>query len=319
MSDKWGDATAGSLAPVPLSEQFRLQASEELVWEQNGDLKEEALGLGKGDICNWTKFMQLADYGTPRPLDEDKDPPRAEAKEIKASSTVLEYGRSVGWTKKLEDLSRWNIRNARERILHVDQVMTIETLVYNKMITGKHTACVTGSGKGDITFTQTGVIGATGSDNLTVKSAHGIIDYMETKLIPKIGSSYRAILSSAQLSDLVDDLLEFTKYTSPGEQLKGEMGMLYNCRFMKDNYMLGSTVTSEYQGVFFGDDAISACIARPAYLAFEPGRFDRMPELAWFTIRSYEKTWDIVTDDAYSVGAANLKGVERLVRLGSKP
>ena len=306
----------GNLTNNKLSMQLRNQALPMFVYRQFAQIKDEGLGRQTGDTVYFEKILRINTRGGT--LAETATVPANLVKVIKDSVVVTEWGNSIDYTKKLEDLSNWDPNNIFLKALRDDIADTLDNAAYTPFTTAKFVAVCTSTSS--TVFTSNGTATATASASLSDKNVRDIVDDMKRKLIPKIGGPkgyYGAILSIKSLRGIYDYLQAIAQYTEPEYRYNSEVGRYYDARFMEDNNNLSDAVGSSGlsgNGFFFGEDAILEAIAVPEYTVADlPTDLGRSRKVGWLATLAFKKTWDLTSDDLNSQG----KGIERIYRVTS--
>lgn len=251
-------------------------------------------------------------------LTETSTVPSNLIKIVKDSVVVAEWGNSVQYTKKLEDLAEWDPNNIFLKGLRDDQAEVLDSAASVPFTVAKFVAVATSTAS--TILTSNGTATATASASISDKNVRDLVDFMKGKQIPKIGGRkgyYGAILSIKSCRGIYDYLQAIAQYTEPEYRYNSEVGKYYDCRFMEDNAFLSDGVGSSAaygNGYFFGDEALSEAIAVPEYtVADVPTDLGRSRKVGWLAILQFKKTWDLTSDDLNSTG----KGIERIVRVTS--
>lgn len=306
----------GNLTNNKLSMQLRNQALPMFVYRQFAEIKDEGLGRQSGDTVYFEKILRINSRGGT--LAETATVPANLIKIVKDSVTVTEWGNSVDYTKKLEDLANWDVNNIFLRGLRDDIADTLDNAAYTPFTSAKFIAVATNTAT--TIFTSNGTATATANANISDKNVRDIVDFCKRKRIPKIGGPkgyYGAILSINSLRGVYDFLQAIAQYTEPEYRYNSEVGKYYDARFMEDNNNLSDAVgtsTAFGNGFFFGEDAVLEAIAVPEYTVADlPTDLGRSRKLGWLATLAFKKTWDLTADDLNSTG----KGIERIVYVTS--
>lgn len=231
---------------------------------------------------------------------------------------MTEWGNSVNYTKKLEDLAEWDPNNIYLKGLRDDMAEVLDSAASVPFTIGKFVAVATSTAS--TVFTSNGTATATANASISDKNVRDIVDEMKRKQIPKIGGKkgyYASILSIRSCRGIYDYLQAIAQYTEPEYRYNSEVGKYYDCRFMEDNAFLSDAVGTSGlygNGYFFGEDALSEAIADPEHTVADiPTDLGRSRKVGWLATAQWKKTWDLTNDDLNSTG----KGIERIVRVTS--
>ena len=306
----------GNLTNNKLSKQLRYQALPMYVYRQFAQIKDEGLGKQSGDTVIFDKLLRINTRGGS--LSETSTVPANLIKVVKDSVVVTEWGNSVNYTKKLDDLSEWDPNNIFMRGLKDDMADVLDSAAYVPFTGAKFVAVATSTAS--TVFTSNGTATATAAASISDKNVRDIVDDMKRKQIPKIGGKkgyYGAILSIRSNRGIYDFLQAVAQYTEPEYRYNSEVGKYYDSRFMEDNAFLSDAVGTSGlygDGFFFGEDALLEAIAVPEYtVADTPTDLGRSRKVGWLATMQFKKVWDLTADDLNSTG----KGVERIYRVTS--
>lgn len=306
----------GNLTNNKLSKQLRNQALPLYVYRQFAQIKDEGLGRSSGDTVYFDKVLRIDTKGGT--LSETSTVPSNLIKVVKDSVVVKEWGNSVNYTKKLEDLAEWDANNIFLKGLRDDQAEVLDSAAYTPFTTAQLVAVATSTAS--TVFTSNGTATATAAASISDKNVRDIVDEMKRKQIPKIGGKkgfYGSILSIRSLRGVYDFLQAIAQYTEPEYRFNSEVGRYYDVRFAEDNAFLSDAVGSSGlygNGFFFGEDALAEAIAVPEYtVADVPTDLGRSRKVGWLATMEFKRTWDLSADDLNSTG----KGIERIVRVTS--
>jgi len=121
----WSVADEGGYLWAPnLSEYLRMQNLPVVKFRQLCDVKENdadgkpLVGKGRGDKWYWNVFTKLSTKG--RAIDETERMPSGSFKVTQYSGTMTEFGNSVDYTGKLDDLSEQPIKEIIRKVLKID-------------------------------------------------------------------------------------------------------------------------------------------------------------------------------------------------------
>ena len=116
----WGvSADGGYMYTDELSDVLRMQVQPQIRYRQHCDAK-DAMGKGYnlGDKYHWNVYSDTADQGGS--LDEDTKMPESKFQITQGELTVTEYGLSVPYTGKLDDLSKHPVKEVIKKVLKND-------------------------------------------------------------------------------------------------------------------------------------------------------------------------------------------------------
>jgi N4-gp56 family major capsid protein len=198
-----------------------------------------------------------------------------------------EYGNSVPYTGKLDDLSEFSVDNIITRALRDDMAKVLDAAVATVFKTTDVSYSPTSASAG--TWAVNGSV-ASATSSLNLFHVKEVIDAMKNGLFgsgnsanpvpPYDGENYVCIASVSALRQLKDDpdFEEVMKYADPERLLVGEVGRIYGCRFI-------------------GADPVIEAVAVPEEIRAKiPEDYGRSKGIAWYGLMGFEKVWDYSTD-----------------------
>jgi N4-gp56 family major capsid protein len=287
----------GYLANPRLSRQLRYSAIPLMKFRQFCKVFTE-VGKNKGDKLEFIKISRVATPGGP--IDELSKMPETNFNIRKDYIQVTEYGNSIPYTGKLEALSEFDITNPIQKTLRDDMALTLDAAAGAQFKASKIIYTPTSAG---YYLTNNGVPGGVADVNLRVSDVKNIIDWFRSMNIPPYdGENYICIASVKALRGIMDDSdwVEAAKYGDPERLFAGEVGRIYQCRFIMETNVLSNSKGANGvlgEAVFFGDDAVAEGIVIPAELRAKiPDDYGRSKGIAWYYLGGFKKIWDYATD-----------------------
>ena len=219
--------------------------------------------------------------------------------------TLTEYGRAVGWSGKLADLSRWFSIDDITRFKLTDNFgKTTDSLAraqyFQAAANGTYLTVALGPTSAPGTVFPTGTGTGTPTDEMTMNVVEHAKDQLASRKVPKFadesGEYYVGIFTSSHLRGLKHDpnFINAKLYGDSRALLWGEAGELDGIRYMESEniptYAPSGGATAYQQGVIFGRDAVAQAISIELELRYEPNfqtDFGRQQALAWITIRGF--------------------------------
>ena len=282
--------TLGGYGAVPqLTTEIRHQSQPLIRFRQFTDMIDGYGGSKKGDTFNWDIISNLATTGGT--LVETSTIPRTNFVITQGTGSITEYGNAVPYTLKLEKLAQINVNDATRTALRNDQVKVLDSAVH-----AQFDACYiryTGTATDGGNFATAGTATSTLGSQLNKYHTRKMVDYLTKSMLapPYDGDAYMAIVTVAAHGGLyseVEAVMQYTKYPA-----KGEFGMYYNCRFVKETAILNNaTGTSSLYGqaFFFGAETVAEAISVPEEIRFQPDYVDfgRSPALAWYALLGFK-------------------------------
>lgn len=305
------NATGGYLSNPKLSKSIR-HATQPMYKFRQFVRKESGIGKGKGDTLDFNKVSNVqTDGGT---ISEAARIPETNVLIRRGQMTLEEYGNSIPYTGKLDDLAEFNVNNIFTKALRDDMAKVLDAAVATVFKTTDLSYSPTSASAG--TWNAAGSP-ASATSTLNLFHVKEIVDAMKTGVFgassgnpipPYDGENYICIASVGALRDLKDDadFEEVMKYADPERLLTGEVGRIYGVRFVETNNtaVLTAHATSG-NAIFFGADPVIEAVAVPEEIrAKVPEDYGRSKGVAWYALLGFERVWDFSTD-----------GEERIVKV----
>ena len=279
------NALGGYMWSANLSRKLRTALQPMVRFRQFCDAR-EAFGLGKGDTFNWNVYSDLTASGAA--LDETEVMPESNFSISQNSLTVGEYGISVPFTKKLDDLSEHPVTEIIHKVLKNDARKVLDSAAYAQF--NAALVRVQGPDATSITVTENGTPAGV---SLEFAAAHAklIADEMAERDIPTFdGNNYMAIARPSTLRGFKDELEAIHQYTSEGWHviMNGEKGRYEGVRYCEQTNVASKSYTNTDQIFFFGADTVVEAFAIPEEIRGKiPTDFGRSRGIAWYALLGY--------------------------------
>lgn len=287
MANTWGGFSS-YITVNELTEIVRHAAQSQMGFAQVAEAPTgKHLGKGKGDTVQWTFFPNLSTTGGQ--LDENEPIPSGSLTPVSANASLAEYGNSIDWTGKLEDLARLTVEDSFTKAL-VDDLRKVENTAAYTVALLTHWKASFASG-GDA-FVTNNTCATTMNEHLTLANLGYLRKTAEKYNIPKFdGESYLVITGVEGADQLESDsaLTNMLIHDSGRAALNGEIGRVKQCRILKDNHKITQKNTSYDEAFLFGADSIVNEIALPWEIRREVGDFGRQVKLAYYSIQAWFK------------------------------
>jgi N4-gp56 family major capsid protein len=294
----------GYLASPKLSKVLRHAVQPGCKFRQFADVKDAAIqGKGKGDTFHWNIYSDVATQGTT--LTETNVMPETNYTVTQGTMTITEFGNSIPYTGKLDDLSEIPVKEIINKTLKNDAIKAFDIAAHAEFNrTLLRVVPTSGTATDSLLLTTNGTAGATNSLALGLNQVKLISDLMKERNIPFYsGDDYMSISHPSTLRPFKNDLEAVHKYTPAGFQriISSEIGRAENCRFVEQtNIPKGgaadsttwnpNTKTSDAWNsglsswaFFFGDDAVAEGVAVPEEIRGKiPTDFGRSKGIAWY-------------------------------------
>jgi len=297
-------ATGGYLANPKLSKTMR-HATQQMFKFRQFTRMEKAIGKGKGDTVDFNKVSNIQTAGGT--ISEASRIPESNILIRRGQLVMEEYGNSIPYTGKLDDLSEFSVDNIITKALRDDQAKVLDAAVATVFKTTDVSYSPTSASAG--TWAVNGSV-ASATSGLNLFHVKEVIDAMKNGLFgsgnsanpvpPYDGENYICIASVSALRQLKDDpdFEEVVKYADPERLLTGEVGRIYGCRFIETNNrnVLAAHATTG-NAIFFGADPVIEAVAIPEEIRAKiPEDYGRSKGIAWYGLMGFEKVWDYSTD-----------------------
>ena len=298
MGQSWSVTADGGYATEPeLTKLVRMQAQEAQGMAQLVNPPDEAnLGKGKGDTVSFLFFRNVATQGGA--LTESNPIPKTKMTLVKSSFTITEYGNSLEWTEKLEDLARVDVNHPFMRGLMDDLRKVENDAVYDQAVLTDWKCVFDHASNNTITFTTNGTPGAAALADPQWPGLIRLAGEAEDRLIPYFdGESYVYVTGQQAITKLRLDTangLELLKYESGRAALNGELGRIAGMRIIKDNHKIDKTAGASAfnEGLLFGADAVQLQVGLPWEVRRQLGDYGREIGVAYYGIMGWKKMMD---------------------------
>jgi len=250
-------------------------------------------GLHAGDKFYWNVYSDVGTQGGR--LAETQQMPETSFTVAQQSGTVYEFGNSVPYSGKLDDLSLHPVRQIIHKALRNDATKAMEAEAHAQFAA---TPLVVSPASGTSTTAILLEVAGTCSNtnNLAMNSTHVklIADVMKERNIPVFGDgNYRCIGRPSTFRSFKDELEAKSSYTPQGfgQILNGEVGRSYEgIRFFEQTAIASRAWSNgkSDQAFFFGDDTVMEAIVVPPEIRGKiPGDYGRDRGVAWYALEGF--------------------------------
>src|SRR5574343_1265602 len=226
----------GDMYSDKLSKVLRMAVQPLVKFRQFADVKDAAVqGKGKGQEFHWNVYSDISAQGTT--LVETSTMPESNFTIVQGTMTITEYGNSVPYSGKLDDLSEHPVREIVQKVLKNDAKKALDQAAYDQFnATPLRVIPTAGTDTAAITLYTNGTV--TGTNNVAMGKAHvkNIVDTMKERNIPPYeGDDYFAIAHPTTLRTFKNDLESMKVYVQEGFQMimNGEIGRYESTRFIE--------------------------------------------------------------------------------------
>jgi N4-gp56 family major capsid protein len=300
------DSLGGFMWSPNLSRKLRTALQPMVRFRQFCDAK-EAFGVGKGENFSWNVYSDVQDQGGT--LQETQQMPETNFTISQKTLTVTEYGNSVPFTKKLDDLSEQPVTEVIHKVLKNDARKALDTAAYNQF--ASTLLKVVGSSTATIEITENGTPAATDNVAMTKEHVKKVADELSERDIPTYdGVNYMACFRPKGLRALKNDLEGIHQYVSEGWHviMNGEKGRYEGIRFIEQTNVSSTQLQSLWTtpdatgardaGFFFGQDTVVEAFSIPEEIRGKiPTDYGRSRGVAWYALLGY----GIVHNDSANV------------------
>lgn len=278
----WGtNSLGGYMFSVNLSRKLRTALQPMVRYRQFCDAK-EAFGLGIGDTFNWNLYSDVATAGGA--LSETATMPTTNFTISQNSLKIGEYGNSVPFTKKLDDLSEHPVTEIIHKVLKNDARKALDTAAYAQFNASPVRVCATTSST--ITVTVNGTASGTAATDPLNTHIKLVADQLAENNVPTFdGNNYMGIGRPAHLRAFKNSLEPIHQYTPEGWHviMNGEKGRYEGIRFVEQTNIAAQGWANTDRMFFFGSDTVIEAIAIPEEIRGAiPTDYGRSRGIAWY-------------------------------------
>jgi len=294
----WGTSSLGGyMYSLNLSKELRVSLRPIVKFRQFADVKDAAhQGLSKGDTFHWNVYSTVATGGAA--LVENTAIAETNFTITQGTMTINEYGNSVPFTSKLDDLSEHPVKEIIHKVMKVDAAQVLDGLVADQIDTCK-LRVVAETSTSVVTLTTDGTATLTNTIALGKDHIKSIVDIMKERNIPSYeGDDYFCLAWPTTFRTLKNNLETINQYVETGFQMirNGETGRYEGVRFVEQTYRAkggGATGMGTPAGawaqaksdwaIFFGSDTVAEAIAIPEEIRGKiPTDYGRSRGIAWY-------------------------------------
>ena len=294
----WGTSSLGGyMYSLNLSKELRVSLRPIVKFRQFADVKDAAhQGLSKGDTFHWNVYSTVATGGAA--LVENTAIAETNFTITQGTMTINEFGNSVPFTSKLDDLSEHPVKEIIHKVMKVDAAQVLDGLVADQIDTCK-LRVVAETSTSVVTLTTDGTATLTNTIALGKDHIKSIVDIMKERNIPSYeGDDYFCLAWPTTFRTLKNNLESINQYVETGFQMirNGETGRYEGVRFVEQTYRAkggGATGMGTPAGawaqaksdwaIFFGSDTVAEAVAIPEEIRGKiPTDYGRSRGIAWY-------------------------------------
>jgi N4-gp56 family major capsid protein len=300
MAQLWGiNSLGGYMYSDRLSKVLRMAVQPLVKFRQFADVKDAAAqGKGKGEAFHWNVYSDVETEGGA--LVETNTMPETNFKITQGTMTITEYGNSVPYSGKLDDLSEHPVKEIIQKVLRVDAKKTFDRAAHAQFNrTPLRIIPTAGTHASTISIFDNGTV--TGTNNVELGKDHikTIVDTMKERNIPPyLNDDYFALAHPTTFRKFKNDLETIHQYVDQGFRMimNGEIGRYEGMRCVEQTNILkgvSNNGTSWSNGksnwaYFFGDDTVAEGIAVPEEMRGKiPSDYGRSKGIAWYYLGGF--------------------------------
>ena len=276
-----------------LSKVLRYSLQPLCKFRQFADIKDAAVqGKGKGDTFHWNVYSDVTTQGTT--LTETSTMPETNFTITQGTMTITEFGNSVPFNSKLDDLSEHPVKEVIQKVLKNDAKKAFDIAAHAEFNKTPLRVIPTGGTSVDsVTLFTNGTVTGTNAAPLTAEHAKAIVDLMKERNIPPYeGDDYFAMAHPTTFRALKNNLEALHKYVQEGFTMimNGEMGRYESTRYIEQtNIAKAAWATGKSNwAFFFGADTVAEGIAVPEEMRGKiPTDYGRSRGIAWYYLGGF--------------------------------
>lgn len=290
----WGvSADGGYMYSDELSDTLRMEVQPQIRFRQHCDAKDAMdKGYGKGDTYNWNVYSDISLQGTT--LEETEKMPESKFTITQGSLTITEYGNSVPYTGKLDDLSKHPVKEVIKKVLKNDASKAFDIAAHAQFDATPLVVCPTsGTSTTAVTLETSGSHSVTNNVALGKGHIKAIVDIMKERDIPTFSAGdYFALARPTTYRTMKNDLETLHQYVDAGFRMimNGEIGRYEGVRFIEQTNIASDAWTNSKSddAYFFGEDTVAEAISCPEEMRGKiPGDYGRDKGVAWYYLGGF--------------------------------
>jgi N4-gp56 family major capsid protein len=313
----WAVNTLGGyFYSLNLSDELRQALQPAVKFRQFCDVKDASQqGKKKGDTFTWDIVSNVAVQGNT--LTETNTMPETQFTIAQGTLTLSEYGNSVPYSGKMEDLGKFNAKDVVMKALKNDATKVMDCAAHAQF--NNTLLRVAGTSSTTITLSTGGTCTATNSQAFNTNHAKLIVDLMKERNIPAYtADDYYAIAWPSTYRTLKNSLETLHQYTDKGLTMimNGEIGRYEGVRYVEQTnipkggaadsttYNTFTNTADAWNGgysdwiFFFGEDTVAEGIAVPEEIRAKiPTDYGRSKGVAWYSLNGFGKVHQSASEE----------------------
>jgi N4-gp56 family major capsid protein len=309
-SQLWAVNTLGGyFYSLNLSDELRQALQPTVKFRQFCDVKDASQqGKKKGDTFTWDIVSNIQTRGNT--LTETNTMPESNFTITQGTLTIAEYGNSVPYSGKLEDLSKFSVKDTVMKVLKNDATKVMDCAAHQQFNrTPMRVVPTGGTSTSAVSLTTNGTATATNSVAFNNNHAKAIVDLMKEANVPAYtADDYYALAWPTTLRTFKNNLETLHQYTDAGLTMimNGEIGRYENVRYVEQTNIpkggaANSTTFNPFTNTadawdnatsdwifFFGEDTVAEGIAVPEEIRAKiPTDYGRSKGVAWYSLNGF--------------------------------
>lgn len=307
------NSEGGYMYSDELSKELRKAVQPLVKFRQFCDAKDATVkGYGKelhkGSDFHWNIYSDVATQGGT--LTETSTMPETNFTVTQGTLTVTEYGNSVPYTSKLDNMSAQPVKDVINGALKNDAKKAFDIAAHTQFNACKLRVVPTGGTATDsVVLTTDGTATATNNVALGKDHVKAIVDTMKERNIPAFkNDDYFSLSHPSTYRGFKNELEAIHQYVDPGFQMimNGEMGRYEGVRFIEQTHIPkgGAADSATFNpatntadawdnaasswAFFFGADTVAEAIVIPEEMRGKiPGDYGRSKGVAWYYLGGF--------------------------------
>lgn len=287
----FADQLGGFMYSDQLSDYLRTNLQPMMRFRQFTDLQ-EAIGHGKGDLFQWNIYSDVEDQGGE--LQEQEAMPETNFSIGRGTLTVTEYGNSVPFTKKLDDLSKHPVQEVIKKVLKHDAAKGLDRAAYAQFESTRLLVTPTGGNSANSVTVEAGAATTT-VNNVALGKEHikVIVDEMKERNIPGYeNDEYFSIARPRTYRPFKNDLETIYQNVESGARriYMGEIGLYEGMRFVEQTNIASKGWTNGLsdEAFFFGGDTVTEGVVEFEQIRGKiPTDYGRSKGISWYYLGGF--------------------------------
>lgn len=289
----WGTNNLGGyMYSLNLSKVLRNAVQPLVKFRQFCDPKDGAYGKNKGEKFHWNIFSDVATQGST--LTENTAMPETNFTITQGELTITEYGNSVPYSSKLDDLSEQPVKEVINKVLKNDAKKAFDIAAAAQFnLTPLWVVPTSGTSTTALTLTTNGATVTVNDVAMGKDHIKAITDLMKERNIPAYqNDDYMSIGHPSTFRNLKSELEAIHMYTETGFTMimNGEIGRYEGVRFIEQTNIAKETWSNAKSNwaYFFGEDTVAEGVAVPEEVRGKiPSDYGRSKGIAWYYLGGF--------------------------------